>query len=69
MSDDPARSRFFILQLLRFSGVALVMLGLLILYGRIDLPEIAGYGLLLAGLADSLLLPRLLARGWKSPRQ
>lgn len=67
MSDDPAKARFFIIQSLRLSGAGLVVLAMLILSGKIDFPEIAGYALLLAGLVDVFFLPVLLARKWKSP--
>ena len=67
MSDDPARARFFVIQLLRLSGVAFVLLGLAILNGAIALPEIAGYALLAVGLGDALVAPILLARRWKTP--
>lgn len=64
---DPARARFFILQAIRWSGVALVVIGLMTIQRRIDLPQKAGYALLLAGLFEALFLPTLLARRWKSP--
>ena len=64
---DPARARFFIITLVRWSGVALVMLGLLIARRRIDLPVEAGYALLVIGVFDALVVPTLLARRWKSP--
>lgn len=64
---DPARARFFILQAIRWSGVALVVIGLMTIQRRIDLPQEAGYALLLAGLFEALFLPTLLARRWKSP--
>ena len=67
MTDDPARPRFFVIQLLRLSGVAFVLAGLAILNGVIDLPDIAGYVILGVGLIDALVAPILLARAWKTP--
>ena len=64
---DPAKARFFIIQALRWSGLALVMLGLLVLNGKIDLPQVAGYALLAAGLVDALIMPGVLSKIWKSP--
>ena len=64
---DPARARFFILQAIRWSGVAFVLIGLMIMQRRIDLPKEAGYALVLIGLFDALFVPTLLARRWKSP--
>ena len=65
--SDPAKGRFLVLQMLRLSGIALVILGLLIVNGNIDLPAIAGYAFLAIGIADALFVPPLLARIWKSP--
>ncbi len=67
MSEDPAKPRFFVIQLLRLSGVALVLAGLAIINGVIELPEIAGYAILVVGLADALIAPILLSRAWKTP--
>jgi len=67
MNDDPARARYFVIQMLRISGVALVVLGIAIIRRKIDLPEIAGYFIAAVGLFDALLMPSLLARKWKTP--
>jgi hypothetical protein len=68
MSGDPAKAKFIAIQALRWSGLALVLAGLLVLYGKIDLPEIAGYVLFVVGLLDALIMPGVLARLWKTPR-
>jgi len=68
MNDDPAKHRFLVIQLARLSGLALVILGLLVVRGMIGLPEIAGYVLLAAGMAEILIVPRLLIRRWRSSR-
>ena len=68
-SPDPAKSRFITLQALRWAGLACVVVGLMVLRGKIAWPEIAGYLLVLNGLFDALILPPLLARRWKSPPQ
>ena len=65
--DDKAQGRFMVMQMLRLSGVALVILGLAIVNGRLDLPAIAGYAFIVVGVADSFVIPALLARRWKSP--
>jgi hypothetical protein len=73
MIDDPgqppdqAKGRFLVLQMLRLSGVALVMFGLMVLNGKVPIPAVAGYAFILAGVADALVLPAVLARSWKSP--
>jgi hypothetical protein len=66
VSDDPARGRFAAMQLARLAGVALVIAALLVLRQRIDLPEAAGWIMLLSGLAGAFLAPQLLARKWRS---
>ena len=65
--DDKAQGRFLVLQMLRLSGVALVVLGLLAVNGKLGLPVMAGYLLIVVGVVDSFILPALLARRWKSP--
>lgn len=67
MSDDPAKARFFAIQALRWTGLAMVMAGLLIVLDKIDLPGEAGYVLCVVGLADALIMPSVLARIWKTP--
>jgi hypothetical protein len=72
MTTDPdtlARNRFFAIAALRLGGVAMLVIGLMMLNGRIaGVPPVAGYALVLIGLADFLLVPRFLARRWRSPR-
>ena len=65
---DPAKARFLAITLIRWSGVGLVMLGLLASTGKIDLPAPVGPVLVLFGLFDALVMPTILARRWKSPQ-
>lgn len=65
--SDQAKGRFLVLQMLRLSGIALVVLGLLIINGSIGLPAFAGYAILAVGVLDALFVPPLLARIWKTP--
>ena len=65
--SDQAKGRFLAIQMVRLSGIALVILGLLIINGMIALPAIAGYAMLAVGVADALFVPTFLARKWKSP--
>lgn len=67
MSQDSARRRFFTIQALRWSGLALVLVGLAATRGRIPLPQGVAYALVVIGLFDALILPSLLVRRWKSP--
>lgn len=64
---DPAKAHFFAIQLTRWSGVGLALLGMLVLSRRLAWPEAAGYVLLALGLAEVFVLPTVLARRWKTP--
>lgn len=66
MNDDPARLGFMILQFMRLSGVAFAVFGAAIMAGKIHLPHEIGAGLAVFGVIESLLLPALLVRKWKS---
>ena len=67
MSDDPAKTRWMAIQAVRWSGLGIFILGLLIFTGKLDLPEIAGYVLMGVGLLDALFMPSVLAKRWKTP--
>ncbi len=66
-SEDKAKGRFVVLQMLRLSGFVMALLGLAVVAGKVPLPEIAGYALLMIGALDALILPQVLARRWKTP--
>lgn len=68
-ADDLARNRWLAINAVRFAGVALVLLGILIVRGVIDLPIAVGYAFIPVGLVDVFLMPRLLARKWRTPPQ
>jgi hypothetical protein len=65
---DPAMARFAIIQLVRWTGVILTLFGILVIAGKLGLPQEAGYVLAVVGIVDALVMPTLLARRWKSPR-
>jgi hypothetical protein len=69
VSDETARNRFLVINLARFSGVALVLISILILTHTVDLPDWIGFVILAAGLVDIFLVPRWLARKWATPRE
>ncbi|QHL90093.1 hypothetical protein GVO57_03675 [Sphingomonas changnyeongensis] len=55
------------LSFLRLGGAVLLMLGLAAASGRFEaVPRLAGIVLVLAGAFGFALLPRLLARRWRS---
>lgn len=69
---DPAVARFAIIQLVRFGGVVLVLLGLAIQSGRVEalsaVPVAVGYAFIAVGLVDVFVLPAVLARRWRTPK-
>jgi len=68
--DALAKKRFLALQLVRMSGVALILVGLLFALDKIDVPQpprhLIGVFLILFGLIDTFVVPPMLARRWKS---
>ena len=60
------RNGFLILNMVRLSGIGLVLLGLAIARGLIDLPWIAGAVIAVVGLVEFFFLPRIIARAWKA---
>ena len=70
--DALAKKRFLALNLVRLSGVALILVGLLFALDRIAIPQpprhLIGMLLIVLGMLDTFLMPRILARRWKSPR-
>lgn len=68
--DDIARNRYFMLTGVRLAGVAGAVLGL-VLIGRAQAaaPKVVGTALVLAALLMIAIVPRALARRWRTPRQ
>jgi hypothetical protein len=66
-APDPAKGRYLVIQIVRFTGVALTVLGVAVIAGKIDLPEVAGYAFVVAGVIDALVVPPILARKWRTP--
>lgn len=67
MADDRlAAQRFWVMQALRLSGMALVIFGAMILGGRIAQSEAVGAALLAVGVVDFFVIPLVLAHRWKS---
>lgn len=67
-AEARARTRYFVMVLARLTGAALAVFGLVVTAGRFEgVPPLVGYVLLLIGLIDIALVPRLLARRWRTP--
>ena len=69
VSEDVARGRWLMISLHRVLGAALVVAGILAIEGVIGFGRVAGYAMIVVGLVDVFLVPRLLARLWRSPRE
>lgn len=65
---DRAKARFFIIQAVRLSGIAIVFFGLLVLAGKVPVPKIAGYPITGVGIIDAFIVPIFLSRAWKTPK-
>jgi hypothetical protein len=65
-AEALARQRLIILSALRFSGIALVMLGFAIVRKVIDLPWAVGAVLAVVGMLEFFFLPRFIARRWNA---
>lgn len=67
---DPAAGRFFAMQIARMGGMAVAVYGLLVAAADVPWPEALprwlGFILLAVGLADALLVPRMMARTWST---
>jgi hypothetical protein len=67
-AKDRAKARFVAIALIRLSGAVMVLVGLLITERRLDLPWLLGVVLTVAGFFDVFVMPKLLARRWKTPQ-
>ena len=66
--ENRARSRFILLTVLRASGVALMLMGMGIMATRMIEPaDFLGGLIFIAGMIDSLVVPPILARKWRTP--
>jgi hypothetical protein len=65
-AEALARQRLIILNAMRFSGIALVMLGFAIVRKVIDLPWTVGAVLAVVGMLEFFFLPRFIARRWNA---
>ncbi|MFM7347915.1 MAG: hypothetical protein ACKO01_00315 [Erythrobacter sp.] len=59
------RTGFLLITAVRFSGVAMIMLGFAIAQKLIDLPWIVGAVLAVAGFFEFFFVPRIIARRFK----
>jgi hypothetical protein len=69
MSEELAKKRFMILNLVRFSALAFIFAGAANIGGKLlpDLTPTLGYILLVIGAVDFFLAPVMLKRMWRTP--
>ncbi|MEH3106020.1 MAG: hypothetical protein PGN09_01650 [Sphingomonas fennica] len=70
-ADRLARSRYVAITVARAAGTVIMLLGLWIWLGDILRQggwPLVGVPLFVVGFVESLILPRLLIRRWRSPR-
>ena len=66
---DAALMRYQVLSLIRLMAAEQVVLGVVVIGGKLGLPDIVGAALVLTGVLEFFLIPRLLAKRWKSDAQ
>ncbi|MGC6399807.1 hypothetical protein ACNI3Q_04395 [Sphingomonas sp. FW199] len=67
-AERTARNRYFLIVLANMACVAGAVLGLLLIGRSVDtLPRILGAAILLTGLYCMAVVPKALARRWRSP--
>ncbi len=67
MNEDTARKRYFIMHLTRLGGAILAAYGMIGIAGKADMGPALAYALLIAGVIVFLIVPRMLAKRWRSP--
>jgi len=68
--DAEARKHHFLISMSRFAGMAVLMVGLYLVYGKQDLIEpVFGYLPILLGFLAFFFAPPILARRWSSDRK
>lgn len=66
LADARARNGFIIINVVRFGGIAMIMLGFAIVRGVIDLPRPVGAVIAVLGFFEFFFLPRFIARAWNA---
>ncbi|MBO0750150.1 MAG: hypothetical protein J2O44_06960 [Porphyrobacter sp.] len=69
VSDEDARTRWFVINMTRLVGAVIVVVGILGLRRVIAIPDIAAYAFIAFGLFDVFAVPQILARKWRTPPQ
>ncbi len=65
-AEARARGRFMVINAVRIGGVLMILAGLAISNGALDLPEPVAWVLIVLGMVETFLVPTLLSRMWSS---
>ncbi len=67
MTEDQAKQRFIILNLVRLTGVILAFIGIANIAGKLapDLAPMLGLMLLITGMVDFFFFPIILKKAWQ----
>lgn len=64
--EERAKKRFLTIQAVRLGGAVTVMIGLAIVGEVIPIHEYIGYGLVLIGLVETMIMPVIMAKKWST---
>lgn len=67
--SDPAKARFYFIATHRLVGATLIVLGMLAMQGALDWGRGMGKVLAATGLIVFFVVPLLLARAWRTPKE
>ena len=67
--DALAKKRFLAIGMIRMGGAAVVLVGLLCAFDKIDIPgnRIVGVIMIFMGMIDFVFMPMFLSRRWRTP--
>lgn len=73
-ADALAKKRFFAITAMRLMGALLILAGFVLIRGAIELAgqptdRWIGVAVVLVGVFDFAIMPKILARRWRSPKQ
>lgn len=68
MDEDKARQRHFLISANRLIGAVLIVLGMMVLAGKLNWPGVLGWVLIPLGIFDFFVFPLILARKYRTPK-
>jgi hypothetical protein len=69
MTEDQAKQRFMVLNLVRFVGLIFVIFGVVLMSGKLEIADgpMVGSILLVFGAIEFFIVPVLIKRIWNTP--